>query len=50
MTNTAMAARRPKIAIVGGGIGGLFAAIALIARGFEVAVYEQAVPHVMMEE
>ena len=42
MTDTAMAARRPKIAIVGGGIGGLFAAIALIARGFEVAVYEQA--------
>ena len=42
MTDTAMAARRPKIAIVGGGIGGLFAANALIARGFEVAVYEQA--------
>ena len=42
MTDTAMAARRPKIAIVGGGIGGLFAASALIARGFEVAVYEQA--------
>ena len=42
MTGTAMTARRPKIAIVGGGIGGLFAAIALVARGFQVAVYEQA--------
>jgi salicylate hydroxylase len=30
------------IAVVGGGIGGLFAANALIARGLEVAVYEQA--------
>jgi len=33
---------RPNIAIVGGGIGGLFAANALIAQGFEVSVYEQA--------
>ncbi len=32
----------PHIAIVGGGIGGLFAAIALIARGVPVLVYEQA--------
>tara|TARA_Y100001970_G_scaffold272407_1_gene369094 strand:- start:4453 stop:5640 length:1188 start_codon:yes stop_codon:yes gene_type:complete len=31
-----------KVAIVGGGIGGLFAANALIAQGLEVSVYEQA--------
>ena len=31
-----------KIVVIGGGIGGLFAANALIARGFQVAVYEQA--------
>ncbi|HVV92583.1 MAG TPA: FAD-dependent monooxygenase [Hyphomicrobiales bacterium] len=31
-----------KIAIVGGGIGGLFAANALAAQGIAVAVYEQA--------
>jgi salicylate hydroxylase len=31
-----------KIAIVGGGIGGLTAALALIRRGIEVDVYEQA--------
>ena len=31
-----------SIAVVGGGIGGLFAANALIAHGFDVAVYEQA--------
>jgi len=30
------------VAIVGGGIGGLFAANALLARGLSVAVYEQA--------
>ena len=30
------------VAIVGGGIGGLFAANALIAHGLSVAVYEQA--------
>jgi salicylate hydroxylase len=30
------------IMIVGGGIGGLFAANALIAHGFKVSVYEQA--------
>ena len=35
-------AARLNIAIVGGGIGGLFAANALIARGLQVAVYEQA--------
>lgn len=35
-------ASRPTILIVGGGIGGLFAAHALIAQGLTVAVYEQA--------
>jgi salicylate hydroxylase len=33
---------RPHVVIVGGGIGGLFAANALIAHGLEVSVYEQA--------
>jgi len=33
---------RPEVAIVGGGIGGLFAANALIANGLTVTVYEQA--------
>jgi salicylate hydroxylase len=33
---------RPRVAIVGGGIGGLFAANALVAQGLEVSVYEQA--------
>ena len=37
-----MAKAQPRIAIVGGGIGGLFAANALIAHGLEVSVYEQA--------
>ena len=32
----------PGIGIVGGGIGGLTAALALLRRGFEVSVYEQA--------
>ena len=32
----------PSVAIVGGGIGGLFAANALIAHGLQVQVYEQA--------
>ena len=31
-----------KIVIVGGGIGGLAAALALIRRGIDVDVYEQA--------
>src|SRR4051794_35331927 len=31
-----------RIVIVGGGIGGLFAANALIAHGLEVSVFEQA--------
>ena len=35
-------AARLNIAIIGGGIGGLFAANALLARGLNVAVYEQA--------
>ena len=33
---------RPHVVIVGGGIGGLFAANALIAGGIAVSVYEQA--------
>jgi 2-polyprenyl-6-methoxyphenol hydroxylase-like FAD-dependent oxidoreductase len=33
---------RPKVVIVGGGIGGLFAAKALLAEGLKVEVYEQA--------
>ncbi|MEX2036073.1 MAG: FAD-dependent monooxygenase [Xanthobacteraceae bacterium] len=33
---------RPSVAIVGGGIGGLFAANALIKQGLRVSVYEQA--------
>ena len=37
-----MVEKRPGIVIVGGGIGGLFAANALIARGLNVSVYEQA--------
>ncbi|HWW33770.1 MAG TPA: FAD-dependent monooxygenase [Xanthobacteraceae bacterium] len=32
----------PRVAIVGGGIGGLFAANALLAQGIAVSVYEQA--------
>jgi salicylate hydroxylase len=34
--------KRPSVAVVGGGIGGLFAANALIAQGLVVSVYEQA--------
>jgi salicylate hydroxylase len=37
-----MAEARPRIVIVGGGIGGLFAASALAANGLQVSVYEQA--------
>lgn len=33
---------RPSVVIIGGGIGGLFAANALIAQGLRVAVPEQA--------
>jgi salicylate hydroxylase len=34
--------RKPHIAIAGAGIGGLTAALALLQRGFQVDVYEQA--------
>jgi salicylate hydroxylase len=37
-----MAESQPSVIIVGGGIGGLFAANALIAHGLKVSVYEQA--------
>ncbi len=33
---------RPSVVIVGGGIGGLFAANAMLAHGLQVSVYEQA--------
>ena len=33
-----------KVVIVGGGIGGLAAALALLKRGIDVDVYEQAGP------
>src|SRR6266581_3873546 len=35
-------ASRPNVLIIGGGIGGLFAANALIRQGLRVAVYVQA--------
>ena len=35
-------AARPRVVVVGGGIGGLFAANALIAQGIRVSVHEQA--------
>jgi len=37
-----MSEKRLKVVVVGGGIGGLFAANALIAHGFDVSVHEQA--------
>ena len=37
-----LSTRRPHILIAGGGIGGLAAALALLKRGFDVDVYEQA--------
>jgi salicylate hydroxylase len=37
-----MAQQRPDVIVVGGGIGGLFTANALIAQGLQVSVYEQA--------
>lgn len=37
-----MSRKRPNVIVVGGGIGGLFAANALIAQGLTVSVYEQA--------
>src|SRR5262245_3293299 len=33
---------KPRVMIVGGGIGGLFTANALVAHGIPVSVYEQA--------
>jgi salicylate hydroxylase len=35
-------ARLSKVAVVGGGIGGLTAALALLSEGIDVDVYEQA--------
>src|SRR5881394_2922949 len=35
-------ASRPNVVIIGGGIGGLFAANTLIGQGLRVSVYEQA--------
>jgi salicylate hydroxylase len=37
-----MTMEKPNVVVVGGGIGGLFAANALIAHGLQVSVYEQA--------
>ncbi len=37
-----MMEQRPSVVVIGGGIGGLFAANALIAHGLRVSVYEQA--------
>jgi salicylate hydroxylase len=37
-----MVGSRPEVVLVGGGIGGLFAANALVAQGLRVSVYEQA--------
>jgi salicylate hydroxylase len=37
-----MVEKRPDAVVIGGGIGGLFAANALIAHGLRVSVYEQA--------
>jgi len=34
--------RKPRVAVIGGGIGGLTAARALLRRGFEVRVYESS--------
>lgn len=36
-----------KVVVIGGGIGGLFVANALVARGFQVSIYEQA-PNLVM--
>ena len=38
----AIAKRNFRVLIAGGGIGGLAAALALLKRGFDVDVYEQA--------
>ncbi|HZD92471.1 MAG TPA: FAD-dependent monooxygenase [Pseudolabrys sp.] len=37
-----MEKKRPEVIVIGGGIGGLFTANALIAKGLKVTVYEQA--------
>lgn len=37
-----MVEKRPNVVVIGGGIGGLFAANALIAHGLRASVYEQA--------
>ena len=37
-----MRQNQPHVAVIGGGIGGLFAANALVSQGVSVAVYEQA--------
>ena len=37
-----MTQSRPNVVIVGGGIGGLFVANALVTHGLPVSVYEQA--------
>ena len=42
MTAYASSGRSRRIVIIGGGIGGLAAAVALRQRGFEVHVYERA--------
>jgi 2-polyprenyl-6-methoxyphenol hydroxylase-like FAD-dependent oxidoreductase len=34
--------RKPRVAIIGGGIGGLTAAIAMVRRGFEVSLHERS--------
>ena len=40
--NSADVAAKPHVLVAGGGIGGLAAALALLKRGFDVDVYEQA--------
>jgi 2-polyprenyl-6-methoxyphenol hydroxylase-like FAD-dependent oxidoreductase len=37
-----MPKRRVSVAVIGGGIGGLSAALSLLGAGFDVSVYEQA--------
>lgn len=37
-----MSTRRMSVGVVGGGIGGLSAALSLLAAGFDVHVYERA--------
>lgn len=34
--------RKPRVAIIGGGIGGLTAALAMLRRGFEVSLHERS--------